>query len=73
MDNNIYNEQRATILNALYCSVRSAVDTPNITDEVRMQWIVEDLKIAILKIDVVEEAMRKWLGDPFVDEKKEVG
>jgi hypothetical protein len=72
MDKNIYNERRATIMNALYCSVRSAMETKNITDEFRVQWIVDDLKVAHDKVTILEEEFRKYLGDPFVDDGKEV-
>ena len=65
-----YNEQRATVLNALYCSVRSAIEAPLGAEDIRLNWIADDLKVAKKKIEAIEEEMRVLLGDPFANEEK---
>jgi hypothetical protein len=65
-----YNEQRATVLNALYCSVRSAIESRLGAEDIRLNWIADDLKVAKKKIEAIEEEMRVALGDPFANEEK---
>ena len=37
-----YDKERATVLNALYCSVRSAIQTENLHNNTRIEWIEDD-------------------------------
>ena len=65
-----YYEQRATVLNALYCSVKSAIQTENLHNNHRIEWIEDDFKVAQKKLEAIEEEMRVLLGDPFANEEK---
>jgi hypothetical protein len=65
-----YNEQRATVLNALYCSVRSAIQTENLHNNHRIEWIEDDFEVCRKKLEAIEEEMRVALGDPFANEEK---
>ena len=70
-----YDKERATVLNALYLSVRSAIEAnltgdPSVATISRLKWIEDDLKVAKQKLEVIEEEMRVLLGDPFVDEER---
>ena len=70
-----YDKERATVLNALYCSVRSAMEAniygdPSGATELRLEWIADELKVAKQKLEVIEAEMRVLLGDPFVNEEK---
>jgi len=66
-----YDKARATVLNALYCSVRSAIEVENVHNNTRIEWIEDDFKVAKQKLEVIEEEMRVLLGDPFVQEETE--
>jgi len=65
-----YDKERATVLNALYCSVRSAIQTENLHNNHRIEWIENDFEVCRKKLEVIEEEMRVLLGDPFVDEER---
>jgi hypothetical protein len=65
-----YYEQRATVLNALYCSVKSAIQTEDLHNNHRIEWIENDFKVCRKKLEAIEEEMRVLLGDPFVEEVK---
>jgi hypothetical protein len=65
-----YDKERATVLNALYCSVRSAIQTENLHNNHRIEWIEDDFEVCRKKLEVIEEEMRVLLGDPFVDEER---
>jgi len=65
-----YDKERATVLNALYCSVRSAIQTEDLHNNHRIEWIADDLKVAKQKLEVIEAEMRVLLGDPFAEEEK---
>jgi hypothetical protein len=70
-----YDKERATILNALYCSVRSAMETqlygdPSDATKLRLEWIADELKVARQKLEKIEAEMRVLLGDPFAEDSK---
>ena len=65
-----YDKERATVLNALYCSVRSAIQMENLHNNTRIEWIEDDFKVAQKKLEVIEAEMRVLLGDPFANEEK---
>jgi hypothetical protein len=65
-----YDKDRATVLNALYCSVRSAIEVENVHNNTRIEWIENDFKVAKQKLEAIEAEMRVLLGDPFANEEK---
>ena len=71
-----YDKERATILNALYCSVKSAMQTkfwksdPEEVARTRFEWIDAEIEIAKKKLEAIEAEMRVLLGDPFAEEEK---
>ena len=65
-----YNEQRATVLNALYCSVKSAIQTEDLHNNHRIEWIQDDFEVCRKKLEAIEAEMRVLLGDPFAEEEK---
>ena len=65
-----YDKDRATVLNALYCSVRSAIEVENVHNNTRIEWIENDFKVAKQKLEAIEAEMRVLLGDPFAEEVK---
>ena len=65
-----YDKQRANVLNALYCSVRSAIEAENVHNNTRIEWIEDDFKVAKQKLEAIEAEMRVLLGDPFAEEVK---
>ena len=66
-----YDKERATVLNALYCSVRSAIEAENVHNNARIEWIEDDFKVAKQKLEAIEAEMRVLLGDPFAEEGAE--
>jgi len=68
-----YDKERATVLNALYCSVKSAIQTEDLHNNHRIEWIEDDFEVCRKKLEAIEEEMRVLLGDPFVDDGKEEG
>jgi len=65
-----YDKERATVLNALYCSVRSAIQTEDLHNNHRIEWIQDDFEVCRKKLEAIEEEMRVLLGDPFAEEEK---
>ena len=65
-----YDKERATVLNALYCSVKSAIQMENLHNNARIEWIEDDFKVAQKKLEAIEAEMRVLLGDPFANEEK---
>ena len=65
-----YDKERATVLNALYCSVRSAIEAENVHNNARIEWIEDDFKVAKQKLEAIEAKMRVLLGDPFAEDVK---
>ena len=65
-----YDKERAKVLNALYCSVRSAIQMENLHNNTRIEWIEDDFKVAQRKLEAIEAEMRVLLGDPFAEEVK---
>ena len=65
-----YDKQRANVLNALYCSVRSAIEAENVHNNTRIEWIEDDFKVAKQKLEAIEAEMRVLLGDPFAEDVK---
>ena len=65
-----YDKVRATVLNALYCSVKSALEMNYVSETCKLHWIADDFKVAKDKLQKIEEEMRVLLGDPFVEEVK---
>jgi hypothetical protein len=65
-----YDKERATVLNALYCSVKSAIQMENLHNNTRIEWIEDDFKVAQKKLEAIEAEMRVLLGDPFAHEEK---
>ena len=65
-----YDKERATVLNALYCSVQSALEMNYVSETCKLHWIADDFKVAKEKLQKIEEDMRVLLGDPFVEEVK---
>lgn len=65
-----YDKARATVLNALYCSVRSAIEVENVHNNHRIEWIEDEIKVAKQKLEAIEAEMRVLLGDPFAVEEK---
>ena len=68
-----YDKERATVLNALYCSVKSAIQKEDLHNNHRIEWIEDYFEVCRKKLEAIEEEMRVLLGDPFVDDGKEVG
>jgi hypothetical protein len=68
-----YDKERATVLNALYCSVKSAIQKEDLHNNHRIEWIEDDFEVCRKKLEAIEEERRVLLGDPFVDDGKEVG
>jgi len=66
-----YDKERATVLNALYCSVRSAIEVENVHNNHRIEWIENDFMVCKKKLEAIEEEMRVLLGDPFAVDKEE--
>jgi hypothetical protein len=71
-----YDKERATVLNAFYCGVRSAMETrvysndPDQVSTTRFDWIEDEIKVAKQKLEAIEAEMRVLLGDPFAEEVK---
>ena len=71
-----YDKERATVLNAFYCGVRSAMEAniygndPDGATELRLEWIQDEIKVAKQKLEAIEAEMRVLLGDPFAEEEK---
>jgi hypothetical protein len=65
-----YDKVRATVLNALYCSVRSAIQTENLHNNHKIEWIENDFEVCKKKLEEIEAEMRVLLGDPFAEEEK---
>ena len=65
-----YDKDRATVLNTLYCSVRSAIQTENLHNNHKIEWIENDFEVCKKKLEAIEEEMRVLLGDPFAEEQK---
>jgi hypothetical protein len=65
-----YDKERAIVLNALYCSVQSALEMNYVSETCKLHWIADDFKVAKDKLQKIEEEMRVLLGDPFVEEVK---
>ena len=65
-----YDKERATVLNALYCSVRSAIEAESVHNNTRIEWIEDDFKVAKQKLEAIEAEMRVLLGDPFAEDVK---
>ena len=71
-----YDKERATVLNAFYCGVRSAMEAniygndPDGATELRLEWIEDEIKVAKQKLEVIEAEMRDLLGDPFAEDSK---
>jgi len=65
-----YDKERAPVLNALYCSVKSAIQTEDLHNNHRIEWIEDDFEVCRKKLEAIEEEMRVLLGDPFVEEVK---
>ena len=68
-----YDKERATVLNAFYCGVRSAMEAKvysNDPDTIRFDWIQDEIKVAKQKLEAIEAKMRVFLGDPFAKEEE---
>ena len=65
-----YDKERATVLNALYCSVRSAIQTEDLHNNHRIEWIQDDFEVCRKKLEAIEAEMRVLLGDPFAEDVK---
>ena len=65
-----YDKDRATVLNAFYCGVRSAMEMNYVSETCKLHWIADDFKVAKDKLEKIEEEMRVLLGDPFAEEAK---
>ena len=71
-----YDKDRALVLNAFYCGVRSAMETrvysndPDQVSTTRFDWIEDEIKVAKQKLEAIEAEMRVLLGDPFAKEEK---
>ena len=65
-----YDKERAIVLNALYCSVRSAIQTEDLHNNHRIEWIQDDFEVCRKKLEAIEAEMRVLLGDPFANEEK---
>ena len=69
-----YDKDRATVLNAFYCGVRSAMEArvysndPGQVSTIRFDWIEDEIKVAKEKLEKIEAEMRVLLGDPFAKE-----
>ena len=70
-----YDKDRATVLNAFYCAVRSAMEArvysndPDQVSTIRFDWIEDEIKVAKEKLEKIEAEMRVLLGDPFAKEE----
>ena len=49
-----YDKERATVLNALYCSVRSAIEVENVHNNHRIEWIENDFEVCKKKLEAIE-------------------
>ena len=65
-----YDKERATVLNAFYCSVRSAIQAENVHNNHRIEWIENDFMVCKKKLEAIEAEMRVLLGDPFAKEEE---
>ena len=65
-----YDKERATVLNAFYCGVRSAIEAENVHNNHRIEWIENDFMVCKKKLEAIEEEMRVLLGDPFAKEEE---
>ena len=65
-----YDKERATVLNAFYCGVRSAIEAENVHNNTRIEWIEDEIKVAKKKLEAIEAEMRVLLGDPFAEDVK---
>ena len=65
-----YDKERATVLNAFYCSVRSAIQAENVHNNHRIEWIENDFMVCKKKLEAIEAKMRVLLGDPFAKEEE---
>lgn len=71
-----YDKERATVLNAFYCGVRSAMEAnlyssdPDQVSTTRFDWIEDEIKVAKQKLEAIEAKMRVFLGDPFAKEEE---
>jgi hypothetical protein len=65
-----YDKDRATVLNAFYCSVKSALEMNYVSETCKLHWIADDFKVAKDKLEKIEAEMRVLLGDPFAEEAK---
>ena len=71
-----YDKERATVLNAFYCGIRSAMETrvysndPDQVSTIRFDWIEDEIKVAKQKLEAIEAEMRVLLGDPFAKEEE---
>ena len=65
-----YDKERATVLNAFYCSVRSAIQAENVHNNNRIEWIEDDFMVCKKKLEAIEAERRVLLGDPFAEETK---
>jgi hypothetical protein len=50
--------------------VRSAIQTENLHNNHRIEWIENDFEVCRKKLEAIEEEMRVLLGDPFAEEAK---
>ena len=65
-----YDKERATALNAFYCSIRSAIEVENVHNNQRIEWIEDEFMVCKKKLEAIEAEMRVLLGDPFAEEVK---
>jgi hypothetical protein len=65
-----YDQERATVLNAFYCSVRSAIQAENVHNNHRIEWIEDDFMVCKKKLEAIEAEMSVLLGDPFAEDVK---
>ena len=64
-----YDKERATVLNAFYCGVRSAIQAENVHNNHRIEWIEDEFMVCKKKLEAIEAEMRVLLGDPFAKEE----
>ena len=71
-----YDKQRANVLNAFYCGVRSAMEArvysndPDQVSTIRFDWIEDEITVAKQKLEAIEAEMSVLLGDPFAEDVK---
>ena len=65
-----YDKERATVLNAFYCGVCSAIQAENVHNNHRIEWIEDEFMVCKKKLEAIEAEMRVLLGDPFAEEEK---